>query len=206
MGRFGVIRLLLGNAPVTVPPQHDSEQSAAARAVRNQRVKAFETEAAQGCAATEDGAIRSDKGSGDPEVDEAASSAGNLGDRPLVVLTAGQYWRPKDPALAQEAAEFQETWVHQLQPELARLSTDGKQVMVENADHGIPEERQEPSRQPCVRSSCRYGRDRSNSGTWTTTSPFPTARVGRLWVLSLKGTATEPRNRGRILLGCLCRA
>jgi hypothetical protein len=108
--------------------------------MRNQRVKAVETEAAQGCAATENGAVRPDRGSGDPEVDEAAKSAGTLGDRPLIVLTAGQYWKPADPVAAKEIAEFHENWVHQLQPELARLSTNGKQIVVANSDHGIPEQ------------------------------------------------------------------
>src|SRR5271169_1801434 len=69
--RFGVIRVLMRNAPVYVPPQFSSEQNDAARAMRNQRAKAFETEAAQGCAATDRGAIRPDRGSGDPEVDQA---------------------------------------------------------------------------------------------------------------------------------------
>ena len=140
MERFGVIRVVMRNVPVYVPPQFGSEQSSAALALRNQRVKAFETEAAQGCAATEGGIIQPDKGSGDPEVDQAARSAGTLGDRPLVVLTAGKYWEPNDPAVAQEIAEFHETWVHQLQPELARLSSDGKQIIVESSGHGIPEE------------------------------------------------------------------
>jgi hypothetical protein len=127
------------NTPVYVPPQFSSEENAAVRAMRNQRVKAFETESAQGCAATGEGTLKSDKGSGNPEVDQAASSAGNLGDRPLIVLTAGQYWKPDDPVVAQQIAEFHETWIHQLQPELARLSTNGKQIIVEGSDHGIPE-------------------------------------------------------------------
>ena len=138
--RFGVIRVLMRNAPVYVPTQFSSEQNDAARAMRNQRVKAFETEAAQGCAATDGGAIRPDRGSGDPEVDQAARSAGSLGDTPLVVLTAGKYWKPDDPLAAQQIEEFHKTWVNQLQPELARLSTEGKQIVVENSDHGIPEE------------------------------------------------------------------
>jgi len=137
---FGVIRVVMRNTAVYVPPQFSSEQSEAARAMRNQRVKGFETEAAQGCAATQGGAIRPDKGSGNPEVDKAARSAGSLGDRPLVVLTAGQYWKLNNPIAAQEAAEFHDTWVHQLQPELARLSTDGKQIIVESSGHGIPDE------------------------------------------------------------------
>ena len=138
-GRFGIVRLFMRNTPVYVPPQFSSEENAAVRAMRNQRVKAFETESAQGCAATGEGTLKSDKGSGNPEVDQAASSAGNLGDRPLIVLTAGQYWKPDDPVAAQQIAEFHETWIHQLQPELARLSTNGKQIIVEGSDHGIPE-------------------------------------------------------------------
>jgi hypothetical protein len=73
-----------------------------------------------------------------PEIDQAARDAGSLGDRPLVVLTAGQYWKPDDPTGAQEIARFHEIWVHQLQLDLARLSTRGRQIIVENSDHGIP--------------------------------------------------------------------
>jgi pimeloyl-ACP methyl ester carboxylesterase len=137
--RYGVIRFFMRNTPVDVPPQFRSEHSAAATAMRNQRVQAFETEATQGCMATDGGAIRPDKGSGDPEVDQAATSAGSLGDRPLIVLTAGQYWKPDDPKADQEMAAFHETWIHQLQPELASLSTNGKQLIVESSDHGMPQ-------------------------------------------------------------------
>jgi pimeloyl-ACP methyl ester carboxylesterase len=138
--RLGLIRLVMRNTPVDVPPEFSSQQSATEHALRNQRVKGVETEAAQGCTATENGAVRPERGSGDPEVDGAAKSAATLGDRPLIVLTAGQYWKPDDPIAAKEIAEFHETWVHQLQPELARLSTNGKQIVVENSDHGIPEQ------------------------------------------------------------------
>src|SRR5271165_2266847 len=70
--RFGLVRLAMRNAPVDVPPQVSSEQSAATLAMRNQRVKASETEADQECAATDGGAIRPEKGSGNPDVDQAA--------------------------------------------------------------------------------------------------------------------------------------
>ena len=141
MERFGAIRFVNAQYAGRCPVRSSIHgNSAATRAMRNQRVKAFETEAAQGCAATENGAVRLDRGSGDPEVDEAARSAGTLGDRPLIVLTAGQYWKPADPVAAKEIAEFHENWVYQLQPELARLSTNGKQIVVENSDHGIPEQ------------------------------------------------------------------
>ena len=51
--RFGALRVVMRNAPVYVPPQFSSEASAATRAMRSQRVKGFETEATQGCAATQ---------------------------------------------------------------------------------------------------------------------------------------------------------
>jgi len=70
-------------------------------------------------------------------VDDAARASGNLGDRPLVVLTAGQYGRPADPVAAREIAAFHAIWVNQLQADLARLSTRGRQIVVENSDHGI---------------------------------------------------------------------
>jgi len=52
------------------------------------------------------------------------------------VPTAGKYFIPRDPVAAQEVAAFHEVWVRQLQADLARLSTRGKQVIVENSDHG----------------------------------------------------------------------
>ncbi|HEX8800293.1 MAG TPA: alpha/beta fold hydrolase [Terriglobales bacterium] len=136
--RFGIIRFALHNASVHAPPEFNSEQGVAERAMRNQRVKGAETEATQGCAASDGGAILPDRGSGNPEIDGAARSSGGLGDRPLIVLVAGQYWKSDDPVAAQQLAEFHETWVHQLQPELARLSSKGKLVVVANSDHGIP--------------------------------------------------------------------
>jgi len=138
--RFGIIRFAMRNEPVFVPPAFASEGNPAIRAMRGQRVEAFETDIAQGCAGTENGSIRSDRGSGDPEIDRAARSAGKLGDRPLLVLTAGQYWKPDDPSAAQEIAKFHEIWAHQLQVDLTRLSTRGKQILVENSGHGIPDQ------------------------------------------------------------------
>jgi pimeloyl-ACP methyl ester carboxylesterase len=64
-------------------------------------------------------------------------SAGNLGDRPLIVLTAT---RQDDiaPEIPRKDAEAEEDlWVHQLQPELARLSSDGKQIVVDSS-HEMP--------------------------------------------------------------------
>ena len=66
-----------------------------------------------------------------------AHAAGSLGDRPLIVLTAGRGFTVGDPEADRELKAFHEIWVHQLQPQLARLSTRGRQVIVENSGHGI---------------------------------------------------------------------
>jgi hypothetical protein len=96
--------------------------------------KAFKTDAEQGCAATNEGRIVPREGGGNPDINDAARNAGSLGDRPLVVLTAGRYWAPD--GLEKEAAEYHEIWVNQLQASLVRLSTRGRQIVVD-ADHGM---------------------------------------------------------------------
>ena len=66
-----------------------------------------------------------------------ARAAGNLGDVPLVVLTAGRAMTLGGPAADRDNRAFHEIWLHQLQPKLAALSTRGKQVIVENSRHDI---------------------------------------------------------------------
>jgi pimeloyl-ACP methyl ester carboxylesterase len=70
--------------------------------------------------------------------------AGKLGDRPLVVLTAGKNPDPKllpKSISAKDMEEFHEIWVRDLQVQEARLSTRGKQVLVDDSTHMIPFER-----------------------------------------------------------------
>ena len=68
-------------------------------------------------------------------------SAGNLGDRPLIVLTAGKPYDP-DPLLSKEQSDKQnDMWVNFLQTEEAHLSTRGKQVVVPDSGHMIPYQR-----------------------------------------------------------------
>jgi pimeloyl-ACP methyl ester carboxylesterase len=109
--RFGLMRIFMRNDAIDVPPQFASD-AASADAFRRQRVKAAETDAAQSCAATNNGAILPDGDSGNPEIDQAA----------------------------QQIAQFHQVWVHQLQPDLAHLSKQGRQIIVENSDHGIPDQ------------------------------------------------------------------
>jgi pimeloyl-ACP methyl ester carboxylesterase len=75
---------------------------------------------------------------------EEVRRAGNLGDRPLVVLTAGKSADAKDlpPSVpVQEMQAFQKTWTEDLQVREARLSTRGKQIVVPDSTHMIPMER-----------------------------------------------------------------
>jgi len=75
---------------------------------------------------------------------EEVRAAGNLGERPLVVLTAGKEPDPKDlpPGVSkQEMDEFGKVWRNDLQVRLAQLSTRGKQIVVPDSTHMIPLER-----------------------------------------------------------------
>ncbi len=69
-------------------------------------------------------------------------SAGNLGDRPLIVLTATRQDDISPEIPPKDAQAEEDLWVHQLQPELARLSTHGKQIIVDSS-HEMPTEHPE---------------------------------------------------------------
>ena len=75
-------------------------------------------------------------GAVEPESYAEASSAGGLGDRPLIVLTAGQPPDFGNPELNRQAAAYHQIWIHEIQAKLARLSTRGRQVVVPNSTHG----------------------------------------------------------------------
>jgi pimeloyl-ACP methyl ester carboxylesterase len=71
-------------------------------------------------------------------------AAGNLGDKPLVVLTAGKSADASQlPAgfPKKEFDDFHEVWVNDLQMKEAQLSTRGRRIMVPDSDHMIPFER-----------------------------------------------------------------
>jgi pimeloyl-ACP methyl ester carboxylesterase len=70
-----------------------------------------------------------------------ARAAGGLGDKPLVVLTAGlPPLRPVDSTQARQLISAQQRWV-QIQAQLAGLSTRGKQVVLSDSRHDIPHDR-----------------------------------------------------------------
>ena len=121
--RVGIVRLLLKSSqpPRNTPPGFTAGQASTLQGLESQ-TKSFV--AAAGCNAWEKSATQ-------------AHAAGNLGDRPLIVLTAGQPLRVGDPEIDKELAGFHDIWVHQLQPQLAQLSTRGRQVIAQDSGHAI---------------------------------------------------------------------
>ena len=135
IARFGVLRFVASRERRPPPPDLTPEQGSVLAKLEAQP-NAFRTDAEQACAATDEGRIVPREGGGNPDIDNAARNAGSLGDRPLVVLTAGRYWAP--PGFEKEAAEYHQVQVHQLQTSLVRLSTRGQQVVVD-AHHDMAE-------------------------------------------------------------------
>jgi pimeloyl-ACP methyl ester carboxylesterase len=72
---------------------------------------------------------------------EQARAAGGIGEKPLIVLTAGK--KPRSTPLLGEADldAYQHVWADDLQVRLARLSSRGKREVVEDSGHDIPSER-----------------------------------------------------------------
>lgn len=71
-----------------------------------------------------------------PESFAEAASVTRVGEFPLIVLTAGKPLDFGDAELNQEAAAYQQVWIHEIQPKLVGLSTHGRQIVVPDANHG----------------------------------------------------------------------
>jgi pimeloyl-ACP methyl ester carboxylesterase len=69
---------------------------------------------------------------------EEARAAGDFDDKPLIVLTAGAADAETPGVPKQDADQFFDTWVGQLQPRLVDLSTNGSQLVLLNSHHLIP--------------------------------------------------------------------
>jgi pimeloyl-ACP methyl ester carboxylesterase len=74
---------------------------------------------------------------------EQARTAGHIGDKPLVVLTAS---RVIDAGLKAALSEedqmaYEQTWVNDLQLRLAHLSKRGRRVLVPDSGHDMPSDR-----------------------------------------------------------------
>jgi pimeloyl-ACP methyl ester carboxylesterase len=72
---------------------------------------------------------------------QAGRSAG-FGDKPLIVLTRGRLpvIDANSPQEVRELEAYEKVWMHAIQPKLAKLSTRGRQVLVLNSGHSIPDE------------------------------------------------------------------
>jgi hypothetical protein len=71
---------------------------------------------------------------------EQARAAGNIADKPLIVLTGGK--NSDEISLSkQDFDDFHRIWVDELQARLAHLSTKGKQIIVPDSGHDIPNDR-----------------------------------------------------------------
>jgi hypothetical protein len=68
-------------------------------------------------------------------------AAGDLGDRPLIVVTAGKPYDPDALLTPEQMARQNDLWIHDLQAHEARLSTRGKQIILSDSSHMIPYER-----------------------------------------------------------------
>jgi pimeloyl-ACP methyl ester carboxylesterase len=134
MSRFGILRFMASRMGGPARSQLSPEGEILAKL--NAQPKVLRADAEQGCAATDDGKLLPALGTGNPELDNAARNAGSLDCRPLVVLTAGRYCAP--PGLEKQAADYHELWIHQLQASLTRLSTRGRQVVLD-AHHNMDE-------------------------------------------------------------------
>ena len=71
-----------------------------------------------------------------PESYAEAAAAPGIGDRPLLVLSAGKPFDFGDPELNRQATAYQQVWAHEIQPKLLRLSSDSRQIILENNNHG----------------------------------------------------------------------
>ncbi len=73
-----------------------------------------------------------------PESAEEAIAAGPFGDLPLTVITAARAGMPGSTVSPQEA-RFHQLWMETLQPQIAHLSTQGKQIVATESAHEVPE-------------------------------------------------------------------
>jgi pimeloyl-ACP methyl ester carboxylesterase len=72
----------------------------------------------------------------EPESYAEVKFARSMGDRPLIVLTAGKSPDFGDPELNRQAAAYQQVWIHEMQAQLVRLSSRGRQIVLPDSDHG----------------------------------------------------------------------
>lgn len=79
----------------------------------------------------------------DKSLNQLKSAGGNLGNKPLIVITAGKPMGEQASGLSEEiATQMTEAWT-MLQKDLVTKSTNGKQIIAEHSGHMIPHEQPE---------------------------------------------------------------
>jgi pimeloyl-ACP methyl ester carboxylesterase len=129
--RFGVLRLMDSSRAATDPDGQDSLRQEMRYLTRQPKYV---------------DAIVSEAHSMFSESADEVRAAGNLGDKPLVVLSAGEMDQP--PALPRgvtqkDIDDLHRAFVEDLHAQEAHLSTRGRQVIVPDSRHMIPLERPE---------------------------------------------------------------
>jgi pimeloyl-ACP methyl ester carboxylesterase len=80
----------------------------------------------------------------DPGMDDSyaqAERSPGFGDRPLIVLTRGRAQLPPNPSpMDREGFAYEQVWMHEIQPKLAKLSTRGVQIIVPTSGHRMHED------------------------------------------------------------------
>jgi pimeloyl-ACP methyl ester carboxylesterase len=117
--RLGLLRLTAGSAPGNAAPL-----------TRDEILRALSQQPTSRAGNIVTGVVS-------PESYAQAAAAGGLGERPLIVLAAGKPPAFDDPELKKQAAAYQATWIHEIQPKLAKLSTRGRLILVEDSGHSI---------------------------------------------------------------------
>jgi pimeloyl-ACP methyl ester carboxylesterase len=120
---LGIIRLLTPREPLPSDP---------AQRTREQMVRALRQQP-KAIAGLFDASL--------PEGYAQAAAAGGFGDRPLIVLTAGKVDTSAHPTEEdRQFVAYRQVWMHEIQPKLARLSTHGRQIILAQSGHRIPQE------------------------------------------------------------------
>jgi pimeloyl-ACP methyl ester carboxylesterase len=117
--RFGAIRLFTQASPLPSDP---------AQRTREETVAALRALPLATAYANSEGLVN-------PKSYEEAHRAAPVAHWPLLVLTRGGPL-PDD----KRSADWENVWRHELQPQLTKLSTRGRQILVENSGHRIPDE------------------------------------------------------------------
>jgi pimeloyl-ACP methyl ester carboxylesterase len=121
--RLGILRLLTPREQLPADPAERTAEQVI-RALRRQPK-----------------AIASEFDASLPESYRQAAAAGGFGDRPLIVLTAGRVDTSAHPTEEdRQFVAYRQVWMHEIQPKLARLSTHGRQIILGQSGHGIPQE------------------------------------------------------------------